>query len=118
MLTPIQEVPLTHEELEQEGYDLCEYKSEGDDCNLCWSNPKGEEMFWYGTSCECSSEGDVYCRKCAEEQVRDNQDMYAWYARAFYCAECGHMEDHAEDGQTCPKCGCTRWCKPEPSTAA
>jgi rubrerythrin len=38
------------------------------------------------------------------------------YARAFYCAECGHMEDHAEDGQACPKCGCARWCKPDPQT--
>lgn len=63
------EVHKEHKKLE-EYFELCEFTSDGCDCDKCGKNPPNERLWFERTSFE-TIEGNYYCDKCALEIVRE-----------------------------------------------
>lgn len=55
----------------KEYFEECEFKSEGNDCDECGKNKKGERI-WYERSSHESDEGYYYCDKCAIKRIKTN----------------------------------------------
>lgn len=59
---------LTDKELEEWSHQLCEFLSDGNDCDKCGKNPAEEPIYFYRTSVD-TIEGDYICKPCAEKRI-------------------------------------------------
>lgn len=69
MLTPSPEPPVT-DKLKEFGFELCEFPSEGGDCEKCGTNPRTAPLYWKRTG-YWEVEGDYYCQPCAEAFIQE-----------------------------------------------
>ena len=64
--------PATNEELEAEGFQLCEF---GGDCDVCQEEVAEGELFFEQTTYE-TIEGNYVCRKCAVKKIEEQEKFY------------------------------------------
>ena len=53
------------------GFELCEFKSEGSDCEDCKKNPSGEDLYFHSGGGEDCREGSYRCEGCVATFIRE-----------------------------------------------
>lgn len=56
-------------------FDLCEFKSEGGDCESCGNNPKDQSLYFKPDRGYDSREGSYFCLACANKYVKDLEEI-------------------------------------------